>query len=71
MSYSVGRKGREKRGEDWLREGTSRANIAGDGVGDATQMIPGWLAREDGDVVEGISEKGSTAQVYVLRSLLD
>ena len=65
LSYSVGRKG-EKSGEDWLREGTSRADVAGDGVSSKDDRLPGWLARKEGDVVEVISEKGSTAQVYVI-----
>lgn len=78
LSYSVGRKGREKSGEDWLREGTSRADVAGDGASSKADRAPGWLARKEGDVVEVISEKGSTAQVeprllcqFLLKSCLD
>lgn len=55
-----------KRGEDWLREGNSRAEAAGrhDFVnGDG----PAWLTGGGTGKVEVISEGDSTAQVCVLR----
>jgi len=56
--------GSGKRGDDWLREGGSRAEMAGvhefeEGKG------PAWLTRRAGGRVEVVSEDGSTAQVYV------
>ena len=60
------KKGREKSGEDWLREGTSRADVVGGDVSSKADLAPGWLARKKGDVIEVISEKGNTAQVYVI-----
>ena len=53
-----------KRGVDWLLEGSSRAEAAGehefvDGVG------PAWLTRRVGGKIEVISEDDSTAQVFV------
>lgn len=68
LSYATGPRGEATRGEDWLRQGTSRAGAAagGEAVGDGEQERPGWLARVEGDGVEVISEKGSTAQVYVV-----
>ncbi|MCJ1254874.1 hypothetical protein MMC24_002690 [Lignoscripta atroalba] len=55
-----------KRGVDWLLEGSSRAEAAGehefvDGVG------PAWLTRRVGGKIEVISEDDSTAQVDPLR----
>lgn len=52
----------QARGEDWLREGGSRAELKGahefvDGGG------PAWLTRRRGERVEVISEQESTAQV--------
>jgi len=51
-----------KRGDDWLRDGGSRAEQSGtheftDGVG------PAWLTRRKGSRVEVISADDSTAQV--------
>lgn len=61
-----GKKG-GKRGDDWLREGSSRAGAAAEGVNQLIdiEMEPKWLRRCDGDSVEVISEKGATAQVWV------
>ncbi|MCJ1392023.1 hypothetical protein MMC18_004890 [Xylographa bjoerkii] len=55
-----------KRGDEWLRDGTSRAEAAAthdfkDGYG------PAWLTRSRGGNVEVISEDDSTAQVDPLR----
>jgi len=55
-----------KRGDEWLRDGTSRAEAAAthdfkDGYG------PAWLMRSRGGKVEVISEDDSTAQVDPLR----
>jgi glycine/D-amino acid oxidase-like deaminating enzyme len=52
-----------ERGDDWLRRGTSRADAA---VGTGEEGKIGgmeWLKTGQGDVVEGISEAGTTAQV--------
>lgn len=62
-----------KRADDWLREGSSRALASQ--VTDATtkgmsgENEPSWLKRMEGDEMEVISEEGSTAQVFVQRSL--
>ena len=65
VSYTVGRQDGKKggRGEDWLREGASRAN----GL-EATELsdggfAPRWLRRVQGDAVENIGGEESTAQV--------
>jgi glycine/D-amino acid oxidase-like deaminating enzyme len=52
-----------KRGDDWLRSGTSRAETATGEV--VVTEGPEWLARQKGTAVEKISEEGSVAQVYV------
>lgn len=51
-----------KRGEDWLREGSSRARVA-TGAGHPPDQSPAWLRRDEGDHVEMIGDEGSTAQV--------
>lgn len=56
-----------KRGDDWLREGSSRAGAATEV---ASKLVyngtePRWLRRTEGDGVEVISEDGATAQVWV------
>lgn len=56
--------GNGARGDDWLRNGTSRAEVAGEhnfvgGEG------PAWLTKQKGGSVEVISEGESTAQVCV------
>ncbi len=51
-----------KRGDDWLREGGSRAQVAANhefGDGD----YPSWLTRREGGKIEVISEDDSTAIV--------
>ncbi|KAI9870383.1 MAG: hypothetical protein M1830_004315, partial [Pleopsidium flavum] len=58
--------GNAARGDDWLREGSSRAEVAGDhdftgGEG------PAWLTKHKGGSVEVISQGDSTAQVDPLR----
>ena len=59
-----------RRGEDWLMDGGSRAQVAavheyqGGGAG------PAWLSRKSGDNVENISEEGGVAQVYVGGSVM-
>ena len=66
VSYTTARgRGKGKRGDDWLRAGTSRAGAAtgGSAVGVGEKGCPRWLAREEGDGVEVISEEGSMAQV--------
>ena len=74
-------KGSRRRGDDWLREGTSRADTASSAVvtddlgGD---KAPKWLRRVAGDEIEVIGDDGSTAQVdplalcrFLLRECLD
>ena len=61
--------GNGKRGDDWLRDGTSRAEAAGEheftgGSG------PAWLTQQKGSNVEVISEGDSTAQVCVRLTIL-
>ncbi|KAK3331031.1 FAD dependent oxidoreductase, partial [Apodospora peruviana] len=65
----------KKRGDDWLRDGTSRADAAPTestgaaqgGKTDDDAMIPGWLRRREGDQVDFISAsddgRPTTAQV--------
>lgn len=67
VSYSTARGANGKRGDDWLRQGTSRAEAAavGSGVIDDGQGVPKWIARWEGDSVDVISEVGSSAQVFV------
>ncbi|KAK3997002.1 FAD dependent oxidoreductase [Cladorrhinum sp. PSN332] len=58
----------DKRGDDWLRDGTSRANAAPVVLDDTQQSkTPGWLRRREGDHLELISDEGTTAQVDPLR----
>ncbi|KAK4189223.1 FAD dependent oxidoreductase [Podospora australis] len=53
-----------KRGDDWLRDGTSRANAGPPVVlGVDDEQAPVWIPRREGDHLELISEAGSTAQV--------
>ncbi|KAJ4347653.1 hypothetical protein N0V85_009750, partial [Neurospora sp. IMI 360204] len=68
-------KGVKKRGDDWLRSGTSRAEAApGDGdqkqkvvpvlsVENLNQKTPAWLRRRQGDDVEVIGGEGDAAQL--------
>ncbi|KAB5562808.1 FAD dependent oxidoreductase [Coniochaeta sp. 2T2.1] len=71
---------RKRRGNDWIWNGTSRAdaaaNAAGAGEGDvvvtaadnpAGKAAPKWLRRVAGDEVEVIGDAGTTAQVDPLR----
>lgn len=53
------------RGDDWLRDGTSRAGVAPAALGadDLGGRAPKWLRRVAGDEIEIISDAGSTAQV--------
>ncbi|KAK4993645.1 hypothetical protein LTR50_000256 [Elasticomyces elasticus] len=53
---------RQQRGEDWLRHGSSRAEVAGthsfkDGVG------PAWLTQRKGQTIETIGVDDTVAQV--------
>ncbi|KAI9803133.1 MAG: hypothetical protein M1833_001204 [Piccolia ochrophora] len=65
VSYAAGSEdetGRGERGEDWLRDGSSRAEMAGehefvDGKG------PAWLTRGEGDNMDVMSQDDSTAQL--------
>ncbi|KAK0723877.1 FAD dependent oxidoreductase [Apiosordaria backusii] len=53
----------QKRGDDWLRSGTSRVNAAPAETEHDEGRRPVWLRKKDGDKVEVISEEGTTAQV--------
>lgn len=57
--------GPRKRGDDWLREGTSRADVAAAAavVDDLGGQAPKWLRRVAGDEIEIIGDHDSTAQV--------
>ncbi|CAP68092.1 uncharacterized protein PODANS_1_19560 [Podospora anserina S mat+] len=57
----------QKRGDDWLRSGTSRVNAAPVEAEHDEARRPGWLKKKEGDKVEVISEEGTTAQVDPLR----
>ncbi|KAK1782753.1 FAD dependent oxidoreductase [Copromyces sp. CBS 386.78] len=60
-------KGVKKRGDDWLRSGTSRAEAAPDlpvlSVEDLKKKTPAWLKRREGDDVEVIGGEGDAAQL--------
>lgn len=67
-SRKSGKKG--VRGDDWLRVGGSRAETASgnDGVSVKEAAVitaewPKWFKKNEGDEMELISKKGSTAQV--------
>ncbi|KAF2724902.1 FAD dependent oxidoreductase [Polychaeton citri CBS 116435] len=55
------------RGDDWLRTGGSRAEVAGVHKFAGEDDGPAWLARRKGDVLEAISEDGGVAQIDPLR----
>ena len=68
LSYAAGRGvGRNgSRGDDWLRDGGSRAAASAMTTSEFTSEddnAPRWLRRGEGDAVESISEEGTTAQV--------
>lgn len=65
VSYTAGRGGKKGgRGDDWLREGGSRADgLEVNEFPSEGDTAPRWLLRGEGDTVESISEEGSTAQV--------
>jgi glycine/D-amino acid oxidase-like deaminating enzyme len=69
FGYTAGMKGvAGEGGEEWLRDGGSRAASSGArGVGEfcSAEDGPRWLRRLEGDVVRGIGDEGSMAQVYV------
>jgi glycine/D-amino acid oxidase-like deaminating enzyme len=68
LSYSAGvkRNGKKaERGEDWLRAGGSRGDVAGVSEVFGDDDGPAWLKRAEGDRMEVIGEEGSLAQVYV------
>lgn len=52
-----------KRGEDWLLEGTSRAELVDTRREHQDGEIPGWLRRVDGDSVSVIDDGSGTAIV--------
>ncbi|KAK4172468.1 FAD dependent oxidoreductase [Triangularia setosa] len=53
----------QRRGDDWLRSGTSRVNAAPVEAEQDERRRPVWLRKKEGDKVEVISEEGTTAQV--------
>lgn len=65
VAVSLGSSHSRVRGDDWLRHGTSRAEASrgGSTVGEEGDT-PGWLTRQQGGVLEKISDI-DTAQVYV------
>ena len=62
-------KGVKKRGDDWLRSGTSRAEAAPEkllpvlSAEDLKKKTPAWLRRRQGDDVEVIGGEGDAAQL--------
>lgn len=55
-------------GEDWLNNGSSRAQVVGPGRPDDERVaVPEWLRRTDEGVTEVISKHGTTAQIDPLR----
>ncbi|KAK4155150.1 FAD dependent oxidoreductase [Chaetomidium leptoderma] len=65
VSYAASAAGRDsdKRGDDWLRHGASRADAAPVVLDSLSGKSPAWLRRLEGDHIELISDEGSTAQV--------
>jgi len=56
----------QKRGDDWLRHGTSRAQAAPEEVldgGELAEHVPPWLRRAQGDHIELIGAEETTAQL--------
>ncbi|KAI1945753.1 hypothetical protein LOZ12_003422 [Ophidiomyces ophidiicola] len=58
-----------KRGDDWLRRGASRAEVAvkDNIVVSLSDRFPAWLTEQKGGIVEKISNTGTVAQVDPLR----
>lgn len=65
VSYAASAAARDdqKRGDDWLRDGTSRADAAPVILDSSSAKRPAWLRRVDGDHLELIGDEGTTAQV--------
>ncbi|EER28259.1 hypothetical protein D8B26_004578 [Coccidioides posadasii str. Silveira] len=66
----VGKDGQKtKRGDDWLRRGASRAEVAVRDEAAADDGVPSplWLTEQRGGTIEKISNNGSVAQVDPLR----
>ncbi|KAJ4298516.1 hypothetical protein N0V88_003546 [Collariella sp. IMI 366227] len=65
VSYAASAAARDstKRGDDWLRDGTSRADAAPVIVDSLSGKAPLWLRRLEGDHMELIGDEGTTAQV--------
>ncbi|KAK4242007.1 FAD dependent oxidoreductase [Achaetomium macrosporum] len=65
VSYAASAAARDsqKRGDDWLRDGTSRADAAPVILDSCSGKTPTWLRRVDGDHIELISDEDTTAQV--------
>ncbi|EOA82853.1 hypothetical protein ACJQWK_04385 [Exserohilum turcicum] len=54
-------------GEDWLENGTSRAQMASNRPKEEQSTRPGWLRRTHEGIMEVISRDGTTAQLDPLR----
>lgn len=69
FSYAASAAARDsaKRGDDWLRDGTSRSNAAPVVLDGRPEKTPTWLRRVTGDHLEPISDEGTTAQVDPLK----
>ncbi|KAK4043796.1 FAD dependent oxidoreductase [Parachaetomium inaequale] len=66
VSYAASAAARDvsqARGDDWLRDGTSRADAAPVVLDSLDGKTPTWLRRLEGDHIELISDEGTTAQV--------
>ena len=56
--------GNEHDPDDWLREGTSRAEVSGHSRGtDSSVRPPAWLTKQKGGIVQKISSLDTVAQV--------
>lgn len=64
LSYGLpGGQKEGQRGEDWLRQGTSRSTAAPAAAGGPKKSVPSWLNRTDGDRVEVLADDGTAGQV--------
>ncbi|KAL1894359.1 hypothetical protein Sste5346_005858 [Sporothrix stenoceras] len=64
LSYGLPGGAKEgQRGEDWLRQGTSRSTAAPAVEGGSKKSVPSWLNRTKGDRVEVLADDGTAGQV--------
>ncbi len=66
-TYSCQVPGQQAERDDWLRDGTSRAQAAPPVADDPAALTPGWLRSVSGDLLEMNSEEDTTAIVDPLR----